>query len=210
MSSISIRNIVRCGWWLTITAIAIVATAWVVLEHYLNAANALELLGTEQKPLTTDSLLRVFLGAVLPYAALPQAMAMIVVLVEAIAFILIATQCRHMIALIWVWRLRRELDDAMRAKVIRRLLRAGVVLVCVIGVLIGVVRWELALFQSPGLSPIDRLLNLFDDPVSAWVTERVWRSAFLMVVGALWVAFSIDRLGEALACSAQSIARDRG
>jgi hypothetical protein len=54
-------------------------------QHYLSAKDALEKLGTDQVPLWMDGLLGAFLGAFMPGATLPQAIALTLAVVETLA-----------------------------------------------------------------------------------------------------------------------------
>lgn len=209
MSRASVRHIVRCSWWLAVTGMTIGLSVWLIVWHDRHTAAVLELMETQGYALDAGSLLGAFLNALLPEGIpLPQAMALTLVLTEAAASVLIPMQCRHMVVLIRAWRFSRELDQTMRALASGRLLRTGLLLLLGVGVLIGAVRYELVLLD-PLVSPIDRLLNLFHDPFISWMTGGVWRSASLTVVGALWVVFAIDRLGESFAMLTRSVNHER-
>lgn len=209
MSTASVRHIVRCAWWLAVTWMTISLCGWLIVRHDRHAAAVLELVETQGYALDAGSLLGAFLNALLPEGiSLPQAMALTLVLAEAATSVLLAMQCRHMVVLIRARRFSREIDQTMRVLASRQLLRTSLLLLLGVGVLIGAVRYELVLLD-PLVSPIDRLLNLFHDPVISWVTGGVWRSASLTVVGALWVVFAIDRLGETFVILTRSVNHGR-
>lgn len=160
MISATIRNVIRCCWWLAITAIVLVAAAWSVLEHYLNAANALELLGTEQKPLSADSLLGTVLSAFLPQAALPQAMALTISLIEALAFFFIANTLMDILGLIRHYRTSRKHDQPEEAEeAVWRLIENGFGMAMLGGLLVYGILWDLDIFRG-GLAFLDTKLGL--------------------------------------------------
>jgi hypothetical protein len=206
MISASIRSVVRCCWWLVITGVTIAATAWVVRLHYVNTTHALESARVEMKALMADTVLGAVLGAVLPKATLPQAMALTIALAEAVASVLIANQCRHISRLIRRWRLSRQRHDGVQAQeAARRLLLAGLELVVMIGILIWGIRWDVALFTPR--SPIR--IDMFDDRAIRWATVGVLGYPSLTVVGSLMVDSCLQRLDEISATLTQLIDRRR-
>lgn len=171
MISATIRNIIRCGWWLGITAIAIAATAWALIEHYLNAANGLELAGTETKPLKADSLLGAFLGVFLPDATLPQAMALTISLLETLTLFMIANQLHSIPELVRRYRASRRANDHEEAEAAAWLLIEYTLGMLVPGcLLIYGILWDIEIFRYRSMAGANGL----DDAVEAAGTLPSW------------------------------------
>lgn len=190
MISATIRNSIRCCWWLGITAIAIVAAAWSILEHYLNAANALELLGTEQKPLSADSLLGTVLSAFLPQAALPQAMALTISLIEALAFFFIANSLMDILGLIRHYRKSRKHDQPEEAEeAVWRLIENGVGMVMLGGLLVYGILWDLDIFRYRSMAGAYG----YDTPLKAAQQLPSWAEE--LRENGSWAAVQMARVG---------------
>lgn len=190
MISATIRNIIRCGWWLLIAAFAVVAAAWAVLEHYLNAANALELLGTEQKPLSADSLLGTVLGAFLPQATLPQAMALTIAVTEALAFFFIANTLMDILGLIRHYRTSRKHDNPNEAEeAVWRLIENGVGMAMLGGLLVYGILWDLDIFRYRSLAGA----NGYDTPLKAAQQLPSWAEE--LRENGSWAAVQMARVG---------------
>lgn len=190
MISATIRNIIRCGWWLAITALVVVAAAWSVLEHYLNAANALELLGTEQKPLSADSLLGTVLSAFLPQAALPQAMALTISLIEALAFFFIANTLMDILGLIRHYRTSRKHDKPEEAEeAVWRLIENGFGMAMMGGLLVYGILWDLDIFRYRSMAGAYG----YDTPLKAAQQLPSWAEE--LRENGSWAAVQMARVG---------------
>lgn len=190
MISAMIRNVIRCFWWLGITAIAIVAAAWSVLEHYLNAANALELLGTEQKPLKHDSLLGAFLGAFLPQATLPGAMALTIAVTEAVAFFFIANTLQNILGLIRHYRSSRKHDNPEEAEeAVWRLVEEGLGMAMLGGLLVYGILWDLEIFRYRSMAGAYG----YDTPLKAAQQLPSWAQE--LHEHSTWAAVQVARIG---------------
>lgn len=71
-----LRHFVKFFGWLIITCFAVALNIWAILEHYLSAKNALELLGFEQSEIWRDKLVGPIIGVFVPSATLPMALAL--------------------------------------------------------------------------------------------------------------------------------------
>lgn len=190
MISATIRNVIRCCWWLAITAIVLVAAAWSVLEHYLNAANALELLGTEQKPLSADSLLGTVLSAFLPQAALPQAMALTISLIEALAFFFIANTLMDILGLIRHYRTSRKHDQPEEAEeAVWRLIENGFGMAMLGGLLVYGILWDLDIFRYRSMAGAYD----YDTPLKAAQQLPSWAEE--LRENGSWAAVQMARVG---------------
>lgn len=198
MISAFIRNVVRCGWWLLITAIAIAAAAWGFLEHYLNAANALELLGTETKPLKADSLLGAVLGVFLPDATLPQAMALTIALTEALALFMIANQLQDVLGMVRHYRASRRHDKAEEAEeAVWRLIEESLGMAVLGGLLVYGILWDIEIFRYRSMAGAKGL----DDAAKAAAALPIaaWGYLAFTAAGCVLLELFIRRLDNAFA-----------
>jgi hypothetical protein len=80
------KRVVKFIGLLLVLSFVLVINAWLALEHYLNAKNALELLGTEQGEIWRDKLIGPYVGAFAAHATLPMALALTIALGQSIGF----------------------------------------------------------------------------------------------------------------------------
>ena len=190
MISSFIRNGVRLTGWLLITAFALALTAWAFIEHYLNASNALELAGTEMKPMTQDSLLGPLFSAFLPDATLPQAMALTISMAETLAFFMISQQLFGVLGLVRVWRVSRKAgDDEQTEEATWQLLRTALELGVLGCLLVWGIRWDLAIFRYRSMAGANGL----DDAVQAAATLPSWDLQLQESGG--WAVVELTRVG---------------
>lgn len=212
-----IRNLVRCFWWLALTLVAIVATVWAVIEHYLNAANGLELAGTETKPLREDSLIGPVFEAFIPEATLPQAMALTIAVVEALGLFMMAHWLLKILELARPWRDgRRSGDQAKVREAIWQIGETSLLFAVLSGVLIWGIWWDLEIFRYRSMAGADGLDNaataaatlpswaLQLQEYGGWaaiqlVKAGAWGYLSFTAVGCIMVELCLDRLDDAFA-----------
>lgn len=167
----TVRNLVWLGGWLLVTLAAISGAVWAVIEHYLNAANGLELAGTETKPLSDDPLVGQVIGAFLPEATLPQAMAFTISLTEAIAFFMMAHQLLEVLELVRGRRVNRlNGDKAQVREATWRIVETLLVFAVLGGVLVWGLLWDIEIFRYRSMAGATGL----DNPAEAAGTLPSW------------------------------------
>ena len=190
MISTALRNLAWLGIWLVVTLLAILVAVWSVIEHYLNAANGLELAGTEAKPLIEDFLIGRIIGAFLPEATLPQAMAFTISLVEAIAFFVMAHQLHGILELARYRRASRlKGDEAEVREATWQILETLLVFAVLGGVLVWGILWDIEIFRYRSMAGAAGL----DDPAEAAGTLPSW--AMQLQDSGSWAAVQLTRMG---------------
>ncbi len=136
-----------------IAVLTLAINAWAVVEHYLSVKNALELLGTERLPLYKDELLGQLIGAFVPNATLPLAIALTVATVEAIGLYVLFHELFEVLALN---RHRRQAlragDEDEAAEALHRIIMGTTVVVIFAVLLVPAIRFDLALFRFRSLA----------------------------------------------------------
>lgn len=148
MIGLTIRRFTHLCFWLLIMGVALSATAWGVLEHYVSCRIGLEIVGTVTDPVGHDPLLGLLFNVIAPRATLSQAVALTIAVGEILSFFLIATGLGELLALIRHRRISvaSRLNDEV-AEATHRMVEIGFMVVILAVLLVPAVYWDLVLFE---------------------------------------------------------------
>ena len=213
MVSNFIRHLVGTFFWLGLVAVSAAMTCWAVLEHYLNAQFAMELVGFENRQVWRDALIGPFLNALAPGLTLPQAVAVTIAVTSAVVFFIACDLVARIVRLLQYRRGARHqgLEVEAREAAVRAI-GYGVLLAAVAVILMPAVRFDFELFRLRALAgakgmefpnEVAELPNwpsIADDSdlsYSIWLAHAgAWGYLAFTVLGCVALHYSMGKVAE--------------
>jgi hypothetical protein len=213
MVSTLIRHTFGLIWWLAVAAAIMAANVWAVIEHYLNAKNALELAGTERQPLYRDELIGRFLGSFIPDATLSHALALTVSLLEALGLFILFQELFTVIELARHRRQHQATQNAVEVSEANWQMLESLALMLVLGLLLfWGVRLDVELFrfraiagagaiEDPSLAPsLPNWEHTWQENGDLFAVALAhfgaWGYVAFTAIGALILEWSFQKLGN--------------
>jgi len=196
-----VRHSVGTVWWLGIATIGILANLWAVVEHYLNAKNALELAGTEKQPLWRDELVGRLLGAFMPDASLANALAVTVSVLEALALFILFHELFHVIELMRHRRSHQAAENVAEVDEAKWRIIESLTLMGILGVfLVFAISFDVELFRFRALAVVlgvgDSDVVPARDHVVSLANIGAYGYLAFTAIGALLLDWSFQKLDD--------------